>query len=185
VKILIWEPQLPPRAVRGLQGTDPQSPASLLACAKHFAAYGGAEGGRDYNTVDISERTLREIYLPPFKAAVDAGAGSLMCSFNEISGLPSSANRKLLTDILRGEWKFNGFVVSDWNSIGELVQHGVAGNLKNAATLGLKAGVDMDMEANAYHDHLSTLVKEGRVSVTELNEAVRRVLRAKFPSRTV
>jgi len=166
--------------VRGLQGTDPQSPTSLLACAKHFAAYGGAEGGLDYNTVDISERTLREIYLPPFRAAVDAGAGSLMCSFNEISGIPSSANRKLLTDILRGEWKFDGFVVSDWNSIGELVQHGVAGNLKDAALLGLKAGVDMDMEADAYHNHLTTLVKEGRLSEKELNEAVRRVLRAKF-----
>lgn len=166
--------------VRGFQGTDLQSPTSLLACAKHFAAYGGAEGGRDYNTVDISERTLRGIYLPPFKAAVDAGAGSLMCSFNEISGMPSSANRRLLTDILRGEWKFNGFIVSDWNSIGELVPHGVAANLKDAAVLGLKAGVDMDMEADAYHDHLSTLVKEGRVSEAELNEAVRRVLRAKF-----
>ncbi|MCX6134523.1 MAG: glycoside hydrolase family 3 C-terminal domain-containing protein [Ignavibacteriales bacterium] len=166
--------------VRGLQGNDLRSPTSLLACAKHFAAYGGAEGGRDYNTVDISERTLREIYLPPFKAAVDAGAGSFMCSFNEIAGMPSSANRKLLTDILRGEWKFNGFVVSDWNSIGELVPHGLAATLKDAAVLGLKAGIDMDMEANAYHDHLATLVKEGRVSETELNEAVRRVLRAKF-----
>lgn len=166
--------------VRGLQGTDLQSPTSLLACVKHFAAYGGAEGGRDYNTVDISERTLREIYLPPFKAAVDAGAGSLMCSFNEISGMPSSANRKLLTDILRGEWKFNGFVVSDWNSIGELVQHGVAADLKDAAVLGLKAGIDMDMEADAYQEHLGTSVKQGLVSEAELNEAVRRVLRAKF-----
>ncbi len=166
--------------VRGFQGSDLQSSTSLLACAKHFAAYGGAEGGRDYNTVDISERTLREIYLPPFKAAVDAGAGSLMCSFNEIAGIPSSANRMLLTDILRGEWKFNGFIVSDWNSIGELVPHGVAANLKDAAVLGLKAGVDMDMEADAYHDHLATVVKEGPVSEAELNEAVRRVLRAKF-----
>jgi beta-glucosidase len=166
--------------VRGFQGPGLQSPTSLLACAKHFAAYGGAEGGRDYNTVDISERTLRETYLPPFKAAVDAGAGSLMCSFNEISGMPSSANRELLTDILRGEWKFNGFVVSDWNCIGELIAHGVAGNLKDAAILGLKAGVDMDMEADAYHNHLATLAKEGSVRESELNEAVRRVLRAKF-----
>ena len=166
--------------VRGLQGSELQSPTSLLACAKHFAAYGGAEGGRDYNTVDIPERTLREIYLPPFKAAVDAGAGSLMCSFNEIAGIPNSANRKLLTDILRGEWKFGGFVVSDWNSIGELIPHGVAANLKDAAVLGLKAGVDMDMEADAYHDFLATAAKEGSVSEAELNEAVRRVLRMKF-----
>ncbi|MDP2886536.1 MAG: glycoside hydrolase family 3 N-terminal domain-containing protein [Ignavibacteria bacterium] len=166
--------------VRGFQGPNLRSPTSLLACAKHFAAYGGAEGGRDYNTVDISERTLREIYLPPFKAAVDAGAGSLMCSFNEIAGMPSSANRTLLTDILRGEWKFDGFVVSDWNSIGELLQHGVAADLKEAAVLGLKAGVDMDMEADAYHNHLAAALREDRITGSELDEAVRRVLRAKF-----
>ena len=166
--------------VRGFQGPDLASPTSLIACAKHFAAYGGAEGGRDYNTVDISEKTLREIYLPPFKATVEAGVGTLMCSFNEISGMPSSANHKLLTNILRGEWKFNGFVVSDWNSIGELIPHGVAADLKDAATLGIKAGVDMDMESDAYHSHLMAAVKEGRVSEEELNEAVRRVLSAKF-----
>jgi len=166
--------------VRGFQGPSLSSLTSLLACAKHFAAYGGAEGGRDYNTVDISERTLREIYLPPFKAAVDAGAGSLMCSFNEIAGMPSSANRMLLTDILRGEWKFKGFVVSDWNSIGELLQHGVAADLKEAAILGLKAGVDMDMEADAYHNHLAAALREDRITGSELDEAVRRVLRAKF-----
>ncbi|TSA20883.1 glycosyl hydrolase [bacterium] len=166
--------------VRGFQGPSLSSPTSLLACAKHFAAYGGAEGGRDYNTVDISERTLREIYLPPFKAAVDAGVGSLMCSFNEIAGMPSSANRMLLTDILRGEWKFDGFVVSDWNSIGELLQHGVAADLKEAAVLGLKAGVDMDMEADAYHSHLAAALREDRITGSELDEAVRRVLRAKF-----
>ncbi|MBP1654851.1 MAG: glycoside hydrolase family 3 protein, partial [Bacteroidetes bacterium] len=112
--------------VRGFQGDGPGTPTTVVACAKHFAAYGGAEGGRDYNTVDISERTLRETYLPPFEAAVRAGAGTLMSSFNEIGGVPSTANRFLLTDILRGEWKFDGFVVSDWNSVGELRPHGVA-----------------------------------------------------------
>jgi beta-glucosidase len=166
--------------VRGFQGNDLKDPTSLLACAKHFAAYGGAEGGRDYNTVDISERTLREVYLPPFKAAVEAGVGSLMCSFNEISGIPNSANHQLLTTILRGEWKFCGFVVSDWNSIGELIHHGVAADVKEAAVLGLQAGVDMDMASGAYQNHLASAVRDGRVSEAEINQAVRRVLRAKF-----
>jgi len=166
--------------VRGFQTGDWKSPSFMMACAKHFAAYGGAEGGRDYNTVDISENTLREIYLAPFNAAVKAGVGTLMCSFNEINGVPSSANRRLLTEILRGEWGFDGFVVSDWNSIGELVTHGVAADLKDAAVLGLKAGVDMDMEANAYQHHLALALKEGRVTESELNVSVRRVLRAKF-----
>ncbi len=166
--------------VRGFQGADLASPASLMACAKHFAAYGGAEGGRDYNTVDISERTLREIYLPPFHAAVQAGVGTLMCSFNEIDGIPSSGNRKLLTDILRGEWGFDGFVVSDWGSIGEMVQHGVVADQKDAAILSLHAGVDMDMESNCYFGYLASAVKERRVLESELNEAVRRILREKF-----
>src|SRR5213594_4993174 len=113
--------------VRGFQGADPRAPDAVLATVKHFAAYGGAEGGRDYNTVDVSERTLREIYLPPYRAGVDAGAGSIMRSFNEIAGVPSTANRWLVTSLLRGEWKFPGFVVSDWTSIAELVAHGVAG----------------------------------------------------------
>ncbi len=165
--------------VKGFQG-DLSSNKNIIACAKHFAAYGGAEGGRDYNTVDISERTLREIYLPPFKAAVDAGAQTIMCSFNEISGVPSSSNKFLLTDILRNEWKFNGFVVSDWNSIGELVNHGVAANLKEAAMLAINAGVDMDMESRSYVTYLSDLVKEGKVSEDRLNEAVKRILRIKF-----
>jgi beta-glucosidase len=166
--------------VRGFQGTDLTSPTSMLACVKHFAAYGGAEGGRDYNTVDISERTLREVYLPPFHAAVQAGAGSLMCSFNEIGGTPSSGNRKLLTDILRGEWDFDGFVVSDWGSIGEMIQHGVVADQKQAATLSIHAGVDMDMESGCYGDFLAAAMKDGRVPETEVNEAVRRVLREKY-----
>jgi beta-glucosidase len=166
--------------VRGFQGEDLTRDDALLACAKHFAAYGGAEGGRDYNSVDVSERTLREVYLPPFEAAARAGVGTFMCSFNEIAGVPNSANRWLLSDLLRGEWKFNGFVVSDWTSIGELQQHGVAGSLADAAALAITAGVDMDMIAGAYHRHLAELVRAGKVPGTVLNEGVRRVLRMKF-----
>ncbi|MDZ7289738.1 MAG: glycoside hydrolase family 3 C-terminal domain-containing protein [candidate division KSB1 bacterium] len=166
--------------VRGFQGHDFSGNNSILACAKHFAAYGGAEGGRDYNTVDMSERTLREIYLAPFKAAVDAGAATLMSSFNEISGIPSSANRWLLSDLLRHEWGFNGFVVSDWNSIGELHTHGLAATPPEAGMLALTAGVDMDMEGSVYVHHLPQLVREGKLSESTLNQAVRRVLRAKF-----
>ena len=165
--------------VRGFQGDGPGTITSVVACAKHFAAYGGAEGGRDYNTVDISERTLRETYLPPFESAVRAGAGTLMSSFNEIGGVPSTANRYLLTDILRGEWKFDGFVVSDWNSVGELLPHGVAGTPADAALRGLVAGTDMDMEAGCYRDGIPQLVKEGRLPISVVDEAVRRVLRIK------
>ncbi len=165
--------------VKGFQG-DLNSNKNILACAKHFAAYGAAEGGRDYNTVDISERTLREIYLPPFKAAVDAGAETFMCSFNEIAGIPSSANKELLTQILREEWGFDGFVVSDWNSIGELINHRVARNLKEAAELGITAGVDMDMEARSYIDNLADLVHEGKVSEKLIDKSVKRILNSKF-----
>jgi beta-glucosidase len=166
--------------VRGFQGTDVSDDNTIMACAKHFAAYGGAEGGRDYNTVDISERTLREIYLPPFHAAVEMGAGTIMSAFNEIGGIPSSANQLLLTHILRNEWGFDGFVVSDWNAVGELRAHGIASTGADAAMLALNAGVDMDMEANLYHEHLAELVREHRVSEQTLNTAVRRVLLAKF-----
>ncbi|MCX6151251.1 MAG: glycoside hydrolase family 3 C-terminal domain-containing protein [Ignavibacteriales bacterium] len=165
--------------VKGFQG-NLTSNENIIACAKHFAAYGAAEGGRDYNTVDISERTLREVYLPPFKAAVDAGVKTFMCSFNEIAGVPSSANHHLLTEILRGEWKFKGFVVSDWNSVGELIPHQIAANPKEAALLGLNAGVDMDMEARAYIDQLPELIKQKKISEEMLNESVRRILRVKF-----
>src|SRR2546430_14326529 len=114
--------------VRGFQGKDPRAPDAVLATVKHFAAYGGAEGGRDYNTVDLSERTLREVYLPPYKAALDAGAGSVMTSFNEIGGIPSTASPWLMTSLLRREWRFRGFVVSDWTAVAELLNHGVAGS---------------------------------------------------------
>ncbi len=165
--------------VKGFQG-NLNSNKNILACAKHFAAYGAAEGGRDYNTVDISERTLREIYLPPFKAAVDAGVETFMCSFNEIAGVPSSANEKLLTGILRDEWGFNGFIVSDWNSIGEMINHRVAIDLKQAGELAISAGVDMDMEARSYVNNLSDLVHEGKISEKLIDTSVKRILRAKF-----
>ncbi len=166
--------------VRGYQGKDLSDPASVLACAKHFVAYGGAEGGRDYNTVDVSERTLRDVYLPPFQAAVDAGAGSFMSAFNTVNGVPASANRHMLTDILRTEWGFRGFVVSDWNSIGELVDHGIALDGGEAARRALTAGVDMDMVSGLYTTKLAGLVASGQVKGEIVDEAVTRVLRAKF-----
>ena len=165
--------------VRGFQGKDPRAPDAVLATVKHFAAYGGAEGGRDYNTVDLSERTLREVYLPPYHAAIDAGAGSVMTSFNEIGGIPSTANPWLMTTLLRREWGFNGLVVSDWTAINELLNHGVAGSRADAGKLALEAGVDMDMVSRIYVDDLPALVRAGRIPVSVVNEAVRRVLRAK------
>ena len=168
--------------VTGFQGKTLTGQSSVLACAKHFVGYGAAEGGRDYNTTDMSERTLREIYLPPFKSAVYAGAGSLMSAFNDLSGIPASANRLTLTDVLKNEWQFNGFVVSDWNSIGELVAHGIASNATEAGVAALKAGVDMDMEGRAYSDGLATLIRQGKVpeSLPKIRDAVRRILRMKY-----
>jgi beta-glucosidase len=166
--------------VRGFQGDDLSKPNTILACPKHFAAYGGAEGGRDYNSVDISERTLRDVYLPPFEAAVKAGAATIMCSFNEIAGVPSTGNRQLLTDILRKEWGFDGFVVSDWGSIGELRAHGFASSDAEAARLALTAGTDMDMEGNLYGEQLEVLVRSGKLAESVVDEAVRRILRAKI-----
>src|SRR5213596_3287731 len=165
--------------VRGFQGADPRAPDAVLATVKHFAAYGGAEGGRDYNTVDLSERTLREVYLPPYRAALDAGAATVMTSFNEIGGIPSTASPWLMTTLLRREWGFRGFVVSDWTAVAELMNHGVAGSRADAGKLALEAGVDMDMVSRIYVDVLPALVRTGRISVAVVNEAVRRVLRAK------
>lgn len=172
--------QMAAARVTGFQGDDLTRTDAILACAKHFAAYGAAEGGRDYNTVDISERTLREVYLPPFDAAVKAGVGTIMCSFNEISGIPSSSNHFLLTDILRTEWKFDGFVVSDWCSIAEMQAHGLAGSPAEAAVEAITAGVDMDMESGLYDSRLADLVRAGKIPAAVLDEAVRRVLRVKF-----
>ncbi len=166
--------------IRGFQNAELESGRSIVACPKHFAAYGATIDGKDYNTVDISERTLRDIYLPPFKAAFDAGAGTVMSSFNEIAGVPASANHQLLTEILRDEWGFNGVVVSDWNAIGELIPHGVAADLKEAARLAALSGTDMDMVAEAFHRHLVDLVLEGHVPESVIDESVRRILRLKF-----
>jgi beta-glucosidase len=166
--------------VRGFQGKSMADPESVVASVKHYVAYGAVEGGRDYNTVDISEQLLREVYLPPFHAAVDAGAGTLMSAFQDLNGVPASANHHTLTEILRGEWKFNGFVVSDWGSPHELIAHGTAANNAQAATEALTAGVDMDMVDGSYLNELPGLVKAGKVPTSVLDEAVRRVLRIKF-----
>lgn len=166
--------------VRGFQGKDLSDPTSLLACAKHYVAYGGAEGGRDYNSVDMSERMLRDVYLPPFKAAADAGAGTFMSAFNSLSGVPTSANHFTLTTVLRDEWGFKGFVVSDWTSIAELIPHGIALDGKTAAYKGFGAGVDMDMQANLYATYLPGLARDGKLKESAIDESVRRVLRTKF-----
>lgn len=166
--------------VRGFQGTDLQQVNTILACTKHFAAYGAAEAGRDYNTVDMSERTLREVYLPPFKATVDAGVRTFMTSFNEISGVPATASKFLLRDVLKGEWKFNGFVVTDYTAINELIPHGVAKDSAQAGELAMKAGVDMDMVGGIYMRNLKKLMSEGKVTEEQINDACRRVLEAKY-----
>jgi beta-glucosidase len=166
--------------VRGFQGSDYGAPDKILACAKHFVAYGAAEGGRDYNTTDLSENTLREIYLPPFKAAVDAGVGTLMSSFNAINGVPASANAFTLTKVLRDEWKFDGFVVSDYTSVRELINHGIAGTEEEAAAAALNAGVDMEMVSRSYNQFGPQLLKQNKLSNATIDEAVRRILRIKF-----
>ncbi len=165
--------------VKGFQGDDLSAVNTVAACAKHFAAYGFVEAGREYNTVEITEHTLRNMVLPPFKAAVDANVSTLMNSFNIIGGIPSTSNSHLLRDILKGEWGFKGFVVSDWNSIGEIVKHGAAEDKKEAACLALNAGTDMDMEGNCYVDNLKALVEEGKVKESLIDDAVRRILTVK------
>jgi beta-glucosidase len=166
--------------VRGFQGDDYGAADKVLACAKHWVAYGDAEGGRDYNTTDLSENTLREIYFPPFKAAVDAGVGTLMSSFNSINGVPASANPFTLTKVLRQEWKFDGFVVSDYTSVRELINHGVAANEEQAAPLALNAGVDMEMVSRSYNQFGPQLLKQNKITQATIDEAVRRILRIKF-----
>jgi beta-glucosidase len=166
--------------VRGYQGKSLSDKESVAACVKHFVGYGAVEGGRDYNTAEISEHTLREIYLPPFYAAIREGSASLMSSFNTLNGLPATANPFTLTQILRKEWGFPGLVVSDWTSVGELVAHGIARDKAVAAQKAMDAGVDMDMVSDSYHQHLADLVKSGKVSQARLDAAVRDVLRVKF-----
>ena len=166
--------------VRGYQGKKLSDKESVAACVKHFVGYGAVEGGRDYNTAEISEHTLREIYLPPFRAAIREGSVSLMSSFNTLNGLPATANPFTLTQILRKEWGFRGLTVSDWTSVGELVPHGIARDKAVAAQKAINAGVDMDMISDSYHENLAELVKHGKVSQARLDEAVRDVLRVKF-----
>ncbi len=166
--------------VKGFQGDNLNAPNTILACTKHFAAYGAALAGRDYNTVDMSDRVLREVYLPPFKATVDAGVATFMTSFNDLNGVPATGNHYLLTDILRDEWGFKGFVVTDYTSINEMVAHGFVANNKEAGLEAINAGVDMDMQGAVFYDHLVALVKEGKVTEDRLNEAVRYVLEAKY-----
>lgn len=166
--------------VKGFQGKGLGNIDAVMACAKHFAAYGAAIGGRDYNSVDMSDRTLWDIYLPPFKAAVDAGAATFMNSFNDLNGIPATANSYLLKDILRDTWKFKGFVVSDWGSVGEMIKHGYVENNKDAAQAAIMAGCDMDMESRCYIGHLVALVKEGKVPITKIDQSVRLILKKKF-----
>jgi beta-glucosidase len=166
--------------VRGFQGADYSAPDRVIACAKHWVAYGAAEAGRDYNTTDMSETTLREIYLPPFKAALDAGVGTFMSAFNDFNGVPASANPFTLTKILRNEWKFDGFVVSDYESVRELLNHAVVADEAGAARAALSAGVEMEMVSRLYNKHIPQLIKQGQLSMPQINEAVRRILRIKF-----
>lgn len=166
--------------VKGFQGKGFGNTDAVMACAKHFAAYGAAVGGRDYNSVDMSLRQLHEVYLPPFKAAADAGAATFMNSFNDLNGIPATGNKYLQRDILKGEWKFKGFVVSDWGSVGEMIHHGFSKDNYEAAMQAANAGSDMDMESRSYIKHLVTLVKEGKVKMNVIDDAVRRILKKKF-----
>lgn len=166
--------------VDGFQGDDLTSPSSIAACAKHFAGYGASEAGRDYNSTYITERQLRNVYLPPFEEACKAGCLTYMSSFNDNDGVPSSGNKHLLTDILRGDWGFDGFVVSDWASVNEMVSHGFCSDPKDAAMKGLTAGLDMEMVSGTYIRYLKELVEEGKVSIDDIDRSVANILRVKF-----
>ncbi|MCS3512192.1 beta-glucosidase [Pseudomonas grimontii] len=165
--------------VQGFHGAGPPDPSFMLATAKHFVTYGAAEGGRDYNVADVSERTLREVYLPPFQAAVAAGVDGIMPSFNELAGVPLHSNTALLTGVLRNQWRFGGLIVSDFNAIWELSQQGIARGPADRARLAFNAGVDIDMASQTYRQHLPALVRNGQVPLTAVDDAVRRVLQAK------
>jgi beta-glucosidase len=165
--------------VRGFQGMDLADPTTLLATAKHYTAYGAAQGGRDYDIAEVDERTLREVYLPPFQAAVESGVATVMGAFNEVAGIPMHAHEELIDGVLRGEWGFDGLVVSDFTGILELVDHGVAATRADAGALALAAGVDVDMESGIYSVDLAGEIRSGRVSMADVDQAVRRVLAAK------
>ncbi|MCO8256615.1 beta-glucosidase BglX [Haladaptatus sp. AB618] len=166
--------------VRGFQGDDLTAADTVLACAKHYAAYGEVKAGREYNTVDISESTLRDIHLPPFEAAVTEGVGTVMNAFTVFEGIPAGASKRLVRDVLKDEWAFDGFVVSDWNSFREFIYHGVAGDERDAAELAIEAGSDMDMVGHIYTNELVNLVEDGTIDEALVDDAVRRVLRSKY-----
>lgn len=165
--------------VRGFQGNGIGSIDAVVSCLKHFAGYGAATAGRDYNYTEISPLTMREVYLPPFKAGINAGAGTVMTAFNDISGIPATAHKELLTDILRDEWGFDGFVVTDYTAVNELMEHGYATDEAHAAQLALNAGADMEMQGALYQSHLTKLIEDGKVTMATLDESVRRILRVK------
>ena len=166
--------------IKGFQGTDLAAPNTIAACAKHFAGYGFAESGKDYNTADLSLSTLYNVILPPFKAAAENNVLTVMNSFNVVDGVPATANKFLQRDILKGKWNYKGFVVSDWGSGLEMIDHGFAKDLKQVAELSANAGSDMDMESYAYVTHLKELVETGKVDMKVIDDAVRRILRVKF-----
>lgn len=166
--------------VKGFQGDSLNNPTSIAACAKHFVGYGASEGGRDYNSTFISERSLRNVYLPPFEAAAKAGAATFMTSFNDNDGVPSTGNKFILRDVLRNEWGFDGLVVTDWNSAREMIAHGFAADDKDAAALSVNAGVDMEMVSYTFVKHLPEQIKAGKVKEATIDDAVRNILRVKF-----
>ncbi|WP_243643666.1 glycoside hydrolase family 3 N-terminal domain-containing protein [Tenacibaculum sp. M341] len=166
--------------VEGFQGDSLNDPTSMIACAKHFIGYGAAIGGRDYNTAIINKELLQNVYLPPFKAAFDAGSQTVMTSFNETNGIPASGDKKLLQDILREQLKFDGFVVSDWNSVIEMIPHGFAKDEKHAAEISVNAGMNMEMTSASYENHIKELLKEGKISEQQINNLVADILRVKF-----
>ena len=166
--------------VEGIQGDSLTDPTSLAACAKHYVGYGFAEAGRDYNTTYISEPVLRNVVLKPFKAAKDAGALTFMSAFNDLNGVPTSANEFTLKQILRNEWGFDGFVVSDWGSVTELINHGYATDEKDAAAKAINAGVDMEMATTSYFDNFKALLDEKKITQAQIDDAVRNILRVKY-----
>jgi beta-glucosidase len=172
--------QLGKAYVKGFQGDSLNDPTSLIACAKHFIGYGAAIGGRDYNTAIINKELMHNVYLPPFKSAFDAGSQTVMTSFNETNGIPASGDKHLLRNILRDKFQFDGFVVSDWNSVTEMIPHGFAKNEKHAAEIGINAGLNMEMTSKSYENHVKELLNEGKVTEKHINELVADILRVKF-----
>ena len=165
--------------VKGYQGDDLSAPNTIMSCVKHYALYGAAEGGRDYNTTDMSRVRMYNEYFPPYKAAVEAGVGSVMVSFNEIDGVPASGNKWLVDDVLRKQWKFNGFVVSDYTGIPEMMNHGM-GNEQTVNVMSMNAGVDMDMVGEGFLNTLKKSLQEGKVTLAQINKACERILIAKY-----